>query len=58
MIVQVPKPTIVAFVPVTVQTAGVIELNTTAFPLAPPVADNGISEALNVCVPGFANVIA
>ena len=44
---QVPKATIVTLVPVTVHTAGVIELNATVRPDV-AVADNGIVEALNV----------
>ena len=57
LMVQVPNPTIVAFVPDTVQTDSVIDVNVTGFPLAPPVATNGIGVELKVCEPGLAKVI-
>ena len=57
MIVHVPNPTIVALVPDTVHTDGVMEVKVTGLPLAPPVATNGIGVELKLCEPGFVKLI-
>jgi len=54
--VQLPTVTLVTLAPATVQTAGVADVYVTVNP-DEAVAVKGTVAALNVCAPGFGNVM-